>query len=78
MTLVTLQKILLEELTVLDNAMYFVNSQLISLKWIVLEQRPTEEDIRGLNEAISKWIKKVRELQNLLKDDVEDELKGIE
>jgi len=60
---------MLEELTVLDNAMYFVNSQLISLQWIGLKHKPTEEEISGLNEVIGKWIKKVRELKSLLENE---------
>jgi hypothetical protein len=56
-----------DEIEDLDNQLYFLNSQIISLKWIGLKQIPTNNEIENLNEFLANKIKQVRKIKALIK-----------
>lgn len=56
-------KKIIEDLELLENQMYAVNSQIISLRWIGMKEIPTEEQIKTLNSGIGGWIKTIRKIR---------------
>lgn len=53
----------IEKLEKLEEEMYLINSEVVSLRWIALKKVPTEFEIRMLNGRIGSWIKLVREIK---------------
>lgn len=51
----------------LDEKMYGLNRQ-ISMKWIGLKQKPTEQEISFLNRKIGEWIKDFRLFEEKIKE----------
>lgn len=47
----------------IENQLYGINSRNISLRWIGLKQKPTEEEISVLNKMLGFIIKELRTLR---------------
>jgi len=47
--------------------LYTINSQIISLNWIGLKKKPTEQEIDFINQAIGECIKVLRKILEMKK-----------
>ena len=52
-----------EKITNLENELYQYNAGIISLGWIGLKKKPTESNIKYLNDLLGRTIKLLREIK---------------
>jgi hypothetical protein len=60
---------ILSKLESLDNALYYYNAKVISLKHIAFKKPFTEHDISFLNQFLGQRIKDVRDIKEMVEEE---------
>lgn len=54
-----------EDLELIENSLYAINSQVVSLRWIGMDKNPTTDEIQALNQALGGAIKGLKECREI-------------